>query len=45
VPIAVVAPTGGVAIALLCVAFYLLPQPKPRYKSGEASHSDEKAKA
>ncbi len=45
VPIAIVAPTVGVAIALLCVAFFLLPQPKPRYKSGEAPHRDEKAEA
>ena len=45
VPIAVVAPTVGVAIALLCVAFFLLPQPKPRYKFGEAPHSDDKAEA
>ncbi|PSB65392.1 DUF1211 domain-containing protein [Chroococcidiopsis cubana CCALA 043] len=35
VPVAVVVPRVGVAIALLCVAFFLLPQPKPRYKPGE----------
>jgi uncharacterized membrane protein len=35
VVVAIVAPTVGVAIALACVAFFLLPQPKPRYKPGE----------
>jgi hypothetical protein len=35
VPVVVVAPRLGVAIALLCVAFFLLPQPKPRYKPGQ----------
>lgn len=29
------APRVGVTVALLCVAFFLLPQPKPRYKPGE----------
>jgi uncharacterized membrane protein len=32
VPVAFAAPRVGVAMALLCVAFFLLPQPKPRYK-------------
>jgi len=35
VPVAIAAPRVGVALALLCVAFFLLPQPKPRYKPGE----------
>ena len=34
-PVAIVAPSVGVAMALACVAFFLLPQPKPRYKPGE----------
>src|SRR3954454_14295437 len=29
VPLAILAPRPGVAIALICVAFFLLPQPKP----------------
>jgi uncharacterized membrane protein len=45
VPVAFAAPRVGVAIALLCVAFFLLPQPRPRYKPGEepteASNSNE----
>lgn len=35
VPLAIVAPRVGVAVALVCVAFFLLPQPKPRYNPGE----------
>src|ERR1051325_8981130 len=35
VPVAIAAPRVGVAVALLCVAFFLLPQPKPRYNPGE----------
>jgi uncharacterized membrane protein len=42
VPVAIVAAPVGVAIALLCVAFFLLPQPRPRYKPGEEpSEADE----
>ena len=37
-------PRAGVAIALLCVAFFLLPQPKPRYKPGEEPSAEEKLK-
>lgn len=33
--VVIAVPRVGVAIALLCVAFFLLPQPKPRYKPGE----------
>ena len=42
VPIAVVAPRVGIAVALLCVAFFLLPQPKPRYRPGEEPSIEEK---
>lgn len=35
VPLSVFAPRLGVAVALLCVGFFLLPQPKPRYNPGE----------
>ena len=42
VPIAIAAPRLGVAIALVCVAFFLLPQPKPRYKPGEEPSTEEK---
>lgn len=41
-PITVAAPRVGVAIALLCVIFFLLPQPKPRYKPGEEPSAEEK---
>ena len=45
VPVAIAAaPRVGVAIALLCVAFFLLPQPKPRYKPGEEPSAEEKLK-
>jgi hypothetical protein len=39
----VVTPRPGVVIALLCVAFFLLPQPKPRYKLGEEPSAEEKS--
>jgi hypothetical protein len=35
VPVAIATPRVGVAIALSCVAFFLLPPPKPRYNPGE----------
>jgi uncharacterized membrane protein len=41
VPLAFVAPRPAVGIALLCVAFFLLPQPKPRYKPGEQPEPEE----
>jgi uncharacterized membrane protein len=44
VPVAIAAPRVGVAITLLCVAFFLLPQPKPRYKPGEEPSAKEKLK-
>ena len=42
VPLATAAPRVGVAIALLCVAFFLLPQPRPRYKPGMEPSTEEK---
>jgi hypothetical protein len=42
VPVVIAAPRVGVAIALLCVAFFLLPQPRPRYKPGEEPSEAEK---
>lgn len=45
VPITFAVPRVGVGVALLCIAFFLLPQPKPRYKPGEAPPDDEKADA
>jgi hypothetical protein len=35
IPVTVSAPRVGVAIAMLCLAFFLLPQPKPRYKPSQ----------
>jgi uncharacterized membrane protein len=45
VPLAITAPRAGVAVALLCVLFFLLPQPKPRYKPGQAPSETEKSNA
>ncbi|HEY9217973.1 MAG TPA: TMEM175 family protein [Phenylobacterium sp.] len=42
VAVVLVAPRVGVGLALLCVAFFLLPQPKPRYKPGEEPSPEEK---
>lgn len=42
IPLAMVAARAGVAVALICVAFFLLPQPKPRYKPGEEPSAEEK---
>jgi len=44
VPVAILAPRVGVALTLACVAFFLLPQPKPRYKPGEEPNAQEKLK-
>jgi uncharacterized membrane protein len=41
IPLAIATPRIGVAIALLCVAFFLLPQPQPRYKPGEVPNEAE----
>ncbi|MFC5478299.1 TMEM175 family protein [Massilia suwonensis] len=43
VPVAIVAPRIGVAIALLCIAFFLLSQPTPRYKPREEPDEAEKS--
>lgn len=43
IPIAIAAPRFGVAIALLCILFFLLPQPKPRYRAGEEPSAEEKS--
>jgi hypothetical protein len=43
VPLTLAAPRAGVAVALLCVAFFLLAQPKPRYRPGEEPSDEEKA--
>src|SRR3954453_18233561 len=42
VPVAIAAPRVGVAIALLCVAFFLLAQPRPGYNRGEEPDEEEK---
>ena len=41
VPLTLVAPRVGAALALACVAFFLLPQPKPRYRPGETPSAEE----
>jgi uncharacterized membrane protein len=43
VPVVIAAWRLGVAIALLCVAFFLLPPPTPRYKPGEEPSEAEKS--
>ena len=43
VPVAIAAPRIGVAIALLCIAFFLMPQPTPRYKPREEPNEAEKS--
>ena len=45
VPLAIAAPRLGAAVALLSVAFFLLPQPRPRYKPGEEPSTKEKVSA
>jgi uncharacterized membrane protein len=42
IPAAIVLPRVGIAIALLCVVYFLLPQPQPRYKAGEEPSPEEK---
>ena len=44
VPVAIAAARVGVAIALLCVAFFLLPHPRPRYRPAEEPSAEEKLK-
>ncbi|ANI79272.1 TMEM175 family protein [Sphingobium sp. EP60837] len=43
IPVTVSAPRVGVAIAMLCLAFFLLPQPKPRYTPGQEPVAEEMA--
>src|SRR4051812_46787023 len=45
VPIAIVAPRVGVALGLLCIAFFLLPQPRPRFKPGKEPSAEEQLEA
>lgn len=42
VPVALAAPRPGAAIALFSVVYFLLPQPKPRYKPGQEPSPEEK---
>jgi uncharacterized membrane protein len=42
VPVALASPRAGVGLALLCTAFFLLPQPSPRYRPGEEPDAREK---
>ena len=42
VAVVLVAPRFGVALALLSVSFFLLPQPRPRYKPGQEPSTDQK---
>jgi uncharacterized membrane protein len=42
IPVAIAAPRVGVGIGVVSVAFFLLPQPKPRYKPGEEPSAEEK---
>lgn len=44
VPMSIFLPRSGVALGLLCVAFFLLPQPKPRYIAGEEPIEEERLK-
>ncbi len=43
IPVVIAASRIGVAIALLCVAFFLLPQPTPRCKPREEPSEAEKS--
>jgi uncharacterized membrane protein len=43
VPVSAAAPTLGVALALAVVGYFLAPQPKPRYKEGQAPDENEVA--
>jgi uncharacterized membrane protein len=45
IPLTLLAPRAGVALALLCVSFFLLPQPAPRYNPGQEPHPEEKTSA
>lgn len=45
VPVAVAAPRIGAGIALLTVAWFLIPQPAPRYQPGQEPNREEKEEA
>jgi uncharacterized membrane protein len=45
VPIAMASPRIGVAIAVLTVAWFFVPQPSPRYRPGEEPNREEKEEA
>ena len=45
VPVAVAAPRIGAAIGLLTVAWFLFPQPAPRYRPGQEPDREEKEEA
>lgn len=42
IPLVLAWPRAGVAVALVCVAFFLLPQPRPRYKAGQEPSEEER---
>jgi len=45
IPVTLIAPRVGLGVALLCVGFFLLPQPKPRYAPGEEPSAEMASKA
>ena len=45
VPLAMVAPRIGAWIAVLTVAYFLIPQPSPRYRPGQEPDRQEKEQA
>jgi uncharacterized membrane protein len=45
VPVAVASPRIGAVIALLTVAWFLIPQPSPRYRPGQEPNREEKEEA
>ena len=45
VPVALAAPRLGAGIALLTVAWFLIPQPSPRYRPGEEPDQEEKERS
>jgi len=45
VPAALAAPSIGAGIAVLTVAWFLIPQPSPRYRPGQEPDREEKEEA
>jgi len=45
VPVAVAAPRIGAGISILTVAWFLIPQPSPRYRPGQEPAREEKEEA